>query len=102
MKKYVIYILTIMMAATICPSCAPQNRENQAVKIAVMGNYEHFYPDYEAGIMQAISDLNDEYADDGFTFEYTVCDDEGRYEEGAEIIENLNTVWGRVTFCSSF
>lgn len=88
-KKILSIILTLIFALVLCSSCKNSDDGNKTVKIAVMGDKDNFYPDYEAGIKQAIDDLNSEYADKGFSFEYSVYDDGGSYEKGAQIIDEL-------------
>ena len=87
MKKKIVVILALLVISILCASCAPFN--DKTVKIAIIGDKENFYPDYETGIIRAIEDLNNEYADTGFSFEYTIYDDNSSYEKGAQIIDEL-------------
>lgn len=87
MKKKIMVILALLAVAMLCVSCEPS--DDKIVKIAVMGDKDNFYPDYESGIIRAIEDLNNEYADMGFRFEYTIYDDNSSYEKGAQIIDEL-------------
>ena len=89
MKKKVICVLLSVIIAVMCASCALQQDKCKTVKIAVMGDYDLFYADYDVGIMQVIDDLNKEYADKGFRFEYSFYDDNSSYEKGAQIIDEL-------------
>lgn len=87
MKKKIVVILALLVISILCASCEPFN--DKTVKIAIIGDKENFYPDYETGIIRAIEDLNNEYADTGFSFEYTIYDDNSSYEKGAQIIDEL-------------
>ena len=88
MKRKMVFVLVLLIISVLCVSCSSSD-EDKTVKIAVMGEKDNFYPDYEAGIKQAIADLNDEYTDRGFSFEYSIYDDDNSYEKGAQIIDKL-------------
>ena len=85
--KTIVFAAVVLILSAICASCAQTGEKT--VKIAVMGDADNFYPEYEAGIIKAIDDLNNEYSDTGFSFTYQIYDDSGRYEQGAEIIDAL-------------
>lgn len=85
-KKLLVCIL--FAVSLTLSSCSV--KDNKHVKIAVLGDPETFYTDYERGIDRAVRDLNDEYADTGFTFEYVLCDDDNSYNLGAAEIDRLN------------
>ena len=88
MKKKLILVLVLLIISVLCVSCNSSDGD-KTVKIAVMGQKDNFYPDYEAAIKQAIADLNNEYADRGFSFEYSIYDDDSSYEKGAQIVDEL-------------
>lgn len=87
MKKRIMVILALLVVSMLCVSCEPS--DDKIVKIAVIGDKENFYPDYESGIIRAIENLNNEYADMGFSFEYVIYDDNSSYDKGAQIIDEL-------------
>lgn len=87
MKKRLLCMFILLIVSLSCVSCA--RVENKTVKIAVMGNKQDFYPDYEEGILQAVEDMNNEYADTGYTVECEFYDPEGGTREALSTIKNL-------------
>ncbi|MBR0366004.1 MAG: hypothetical protein IJH94_04310 [Clostridia bacterium] len=67
-KKKIVLAAVVLIMPVLCASCA--QTDGKTVKIAVMGDADDFYPDYEAGIIKAIEDLNNEYSDKGVSFTY--------------------------------
>ncbi|MBQ3425512.1 MAG: amino acid ABC transporter substrate-binding protein [Clostridia bacterium] len=86
-------LLIIPIISALCASLISCGRadDNKSIKIAVMGNADNFNSDYKLGIEQAIEDLNSEYADTAFSFEYELYDDKNSYETGAVIIDRLSS-----------
>ena len=87
MKRKLGFLLALLLVSVLCVSCGTSD-EDKTVKIAVMGNHEYIY-DYKTGIAKMMEDLNKEYADKGFKFEYSVYDNNSSYENGAQIIDEL-------------
>ena len=86
-KKKIVLAAVVLIMPVLCASCA--QTDGKTVKIAVMGDADDFYPDYEAGIIKAIEDLNNEYSDKGFSFTYEMYDESGSYEHDVDIVDEL-------------
>ena len=89
-KKLLILIIPITLALFVVFAFTGTYEDGKQVKIAVMGNKDSFYPDFELGIEQAVEDLNKEYAETGFSFIYEIYNDNNSFETGASIIDRLN------------
>ena len=90
LKKLLILIIPVTLILIVVFALTGTHKDVKQVKIAVMGNKDSFYPDYELGIEQAIDDLNKEYAETGFSFAYEIYNDNNSFETGASIIDHLN------------
>lgn len=87
MKKKLVSALILMLISVLCASCSSSDEDN-TVKIAVMGAHEYISA-YETGLTKMLDDLNSEYADSGYRFEYAVYDNNSSYENGAQIADEL-------------
>lgn len=84
-NKYIALLLILLLM----PISGCGQTRTQTIKIAIMGNPDAFYPCYSDGIEKAVSDLNSEYADSGYSVECKFYSDDGSYEEGSVIIDRL-------------
>lgn len=83
-RKHMAFLLLFLLLLSGCA-----NNTKAMVKIAVMGNPSEFHPCYQEGIERAVRDLNEEYADSGYTVLCEFYSDNGNYEDGAVIIDTL-------------
>lgn len=78
-----LFFLTVLLLT----ACAPQ--ETGAIRIAVMGDPDAFYPGYQEGVERAVRDLNREYGDSGWSVTCTFAGG-GSYEDSAAIVSQLS------------
>ncbi len=90
LKKLLILIIPVTLILIVVFALTGTHKDVKQVKIAVMGNKDSFYPEFELGIEQAVEDLNREYRDTGFSFIYEIYDDNNSFETGASIIDRLD------------
>lgn len=88
LKKICIWCLIILIM-TLLTSCEYEKNNEKTLCVAVMGNPEDFYASYQDGIAAAVSDVQKEYADTGYTFEVEFFNDESNYETGMKIVDQI-------------
>lgn len=85
MRRYT--ALAAFVLLFLLSGCA--SPETGSIKIAVMGNPDTFYPCFQDGIHQAVTELNDEYADSGYSVECVFVGGDS-YEDSAALIDSLS------------
>ncbi|MCC8161205.1 MAG: ABC transporter substrate-binding protein [Oscillospiraceae bacterium] len=88
-KKIISICLLCALAVLSTASCGKMGSDNVQIKIAVLGDADDFYPDYEEGILFAETEFNEEYADEGYTLSVEFCDDDDDYNKGMSYVDEL-------------
>lgn len=88
LKKIYIQCMIVLVIALLT-SCEYGKNSEKTLSIAVMGNPDTFYASYQDGITAAVSDMQEEYSDTGYTFETEFFNDESNYETGMKIVDEI-------------
>lgn len=86
MKRNRIVLFSFAILMLLLSACT--RPENKTIKIAVMGNPDTFYPCFQEGIRRAVGELNDEYADSGYSVECVFVGGDS-YEDSVALIDTL-------------
>lgn len=82
-------VSALLVAAQLFVFAGCSKPEEQAIKIAVIGNEADLYPGYRDGTDRAAEDAKQEYAQNGVPIEYQFYSYDGSYEEGSAIVDML-------------